>query len=260
MIYFHNIVVSLRTVRDVPDDINPNKISSAFVADVSMCPNAVLNLTLEHLNVLAVAEWLRYVCDLGLADGCTLKHPDHTPTHILEMFQYKRVNPTVPRQVDEVDTLVAFLNLVRPCSHGAKGKDYLDELRASQDESHERGKVIEEFNAALRKTREERDYLKAENDKLRGELYALSQQTTATSLRVKHDGCPEHYDLGEVGEVLDVCRELARTLPESFSGAYIGGMYLEAVKYVLRAPRKSGIADLLKAAHYINIIAKELRQ
>ena len=187
MIYFHNIEMPIRALHDVPDDINPNKTSPASVVDVSMCPNAVLNLTLEHL-------------------------------------------------------------------------DYLDDLLAAQDEIHERGKVIEEFNVALRKAVDELDALKAENAKLRGELHALSQQTTATSLRVKHDGCPEHYDLGEVGEVLDVCRELARTLPESFSGAYIGGMYLEAVKYVLRAPRKSGIADLLKAAHYINIIAKELRQ
>lgn len=76
----------------------------------------------------------------------------------------------------------------------------------------------------------------------------------------RHGGCPAHYDLGAVGEVLDVCRELSKTLPDDWDDAFIGGMYLELVKYVLRAPRKNGIDDLRKSAHYIDIMITELTE
>ncbi|MFM7008145.1 MAG: DUF3310 domain-containing protein [Betaproteobacteria bacterium] len=110
----------------------------------------------------------------------------------------------------------------------------------------------------------ERDVLQCERDRLvqrlnysENELRVL-RETCEGLRKPKHGGCPPHYDLGAVGEVLDVCRVLGETLPEEFEGAFIGGMYLELVKYVLRAPRKNGVDDLRKAKHYIDIIIKEL--
>ena len=106
--------------------------------------------------------------------------------------------------------------------------------------------------------------LDAERDRLvrllncsENELRAL-REACKGARKPKHGGCPPHYDLGAVGEVLDVCRALAETLPEEFEDAFVGGMYLELVKYVLRAPRKNGVDDLRKAKHYIDIIIKEL--
>ena len=261
MIYLYNIVVSIRKAFDVADDAKITGLSPAFVVDISTRLNEQLNLVLENINVMAAVEWLHRVRKLGLVKGDVSVQHTNTPDHIVDMFQYKFQHHTPPCSIDDTDVLLAFLSLMRGgVQHCVQGKDYLEELQAAQDEIHARGKAITELDAALRKAVDERDNLKAANDKLRGELYTLLQQPAAKSLRIKHDGCPAHYDLGEVGEVLDVCRELARTLPESFSGAYIGGMYLELVKYVLRAPRKNGVDDLLKAAHYINIITKELRQ
>lgn len=93
---------------------------------------------------------------------------------------------------------------------------------------------------------------------LEAEMDKLQAASVARTKSPRHNNCPPHYDLGEVGEVLDVCRELSKNLPEDWRSAFIGGMYLELVKYVLRAPRKNGVDDLRKAAHYINIILKEL--
>lgn len=93
---------------------------------------------------------------------------------------------------------------------------------------------------------------------MEAEMDKLQAASVTRTKSPRHDNCPAHYDLGEVGEVLDVCRVLSKNLPEDWRSAFIGGMYLELVKYVLRAPRKNGVDDLRKAAHYINIILKEL--
>ena len=85
----------------------------------------------------------------------------------------------------------------------------------------------------------------------------IASSSTPTKYNV---GCPTHYDLGDLGEVLDVCRELSKSLPTAWQNAFVGGMYLELVKYVLRAPRKNGLDDLRKAATYIDIMLTELTQ
>lgn len=226
------------------------------------------DFTIRSVPLLAVQQFLGTCYCSGIAteltdvitinNGLEKRALWDSVLHSVKAQQYMPVQKKYNSEMLAALALEAVVALIMACP----------ERSASHQQIASLGTYVAELEGIVNTLREENTELKASarilcehSQSLEADLVGL-RESVAEQLRqeraARHGGCPAHYDLGAVGEVIDVCRELSQNLPENWDNAFIGGMYLELVKYVLRAPRKNGVDDLRKAAHYINIVLKEL--
>lgn len=89
-------------------------------------------------------------------------------------------------------------------------------------------------------------------------LYAdhAAKQTPVGAYDARQVNSPEHYALGSF-QAIDVIEAVARTLDDPAEAVLTGN----ALKYLMRWPRKGGLRDLKKARWYVDrlIAAVELR-
>ena len=93
------------------------------------------------------------------------------------------------------------------------------------------------------------------------ELSHVEHQQAQVKVAASRGNCPPHYDLSALGEGLevhDVLAFISSTIP--VNNDYLAvSMYLEVIRYVLRAPRKNGLEDLEKARHYLSLLLSRTR-
>ena len=93
------------------------------------------------------------------------------------------------------------------------------------------------------------------------ELSHVERQQAQVKVAASRGNCPPHYDLSALGEGLevhDVLAFISSTIP--VNNDYLAvSMYLEVIRYVLRAPRKNGLEDLEKARHYLSLLLSRTR-
>ena len=93
------------------------------------------------------------------------------------------------------------------------------------------------------------------------ELSHVERQQAQAKVAASRGNCPPHYDLSALGEGLevhDVLAFISRTIPANNDYLAVS-MYLEVIRYVLRAPRKNGLEDLEKARHYLSLLLSRTR-